>query len=404
MYTRSPALTLSLRRPPGGSKAGRRSLPHPGRGACGDHRAPRTSERQGNEVNRRSIVRRRTQNYKNPLTGSVHASRGLPTSLAHMRGRGRALTGTGQSATRPLLPTAGRPLAVAIVVACVLVTAVQGVWIKHGMENGWVDTAVDAKVLASLQGHSVLLAALVWPGEPVPVAAMAVALVLACILRRRYCGAALVAISVILASGLTEFVLKPLIGRTTWGNPFPSGHVTSAVALAAALTVLLAGTPASVRGLVRLVLAITAFLIAAAVAVGVIGANMHHFSTLLGGPPSALGRSLRQRSSLICSACASILGPNAGRDCSQVHVRASIGGGGRPGGRSLALLPHCGRRWPSHGSTHRRQTASPLQSAIAPELTRGIRQPASPALTGQATIPRLNANLGIIGMHDDAGT
>jgi membrane-associated phospholipid phosphatase len=43
--------------------------------------------------------------------------------------------------------------------------------------------------------------------------------------------------------------------------------------------------------LLRLVLAFTAFLIAAAVAFGVIGANMHHFTDAVGGPPSALGGS-----------------------------------------------------------------------------------------------------------------
>ena len=127
---------------------------------------------------------------------------------------------------------------VAMAVACVLVVAVQAVWLRHGMETGWVDAAVDAKVVASLGGHPMLLATLVWPGEPVPAAAMAAALVLACILRRRYGQAALVAISVPLATALTEVVLKPLIGQTSWGNPFPSGHVTRVAALATALAVL----------------------------------------------------------------------------------------------------------------------------------------------------------------------
>ena len=127
----------------------------------------------------------------------------------------------GQPAARPLLPTAVLPLAVAIVVVCVLVMAVQGVWIRHGMETGWLDTAVDANVKASLGGHPLLLAVLVWPGAPIPVAAMAAALVLVCILRHRYCEAALVAVTVPLATAITELVLKPLIGGTSWGNPFP---------------------------------------------------------------------------------------------------------------------------------------------------------------------------------------
>jgi membrane-associated phospholipid phosphatase len=199
------------------------------------------------------------------------------------------LKGSGRAAARPLLPPTARPLAVAIVVVCVLVTAVQGVWLRHGMETGRVDTAVDAKVLASLGGHPVLLAVLVWPGAPVAVTAMAAALVLACIRRRRYGEAAFVAVSVPLATAITQLVLKPLIGRTPWGNPFPSGHVTSVVALATALTVLLAGAPAMMPRLLRLVLAFTAFLIAAAVAVGVIGANMHHFTDTVGGADVGTG-------------------------------------------------------------------------------------------------------------------
>ena len=190
---------------------------------------------------------------------------------------------------KPLLPAAARPLAVAIVVVCVLVMAGQGVWIRHGMETGWVDAAVDGKVAASLDGHPVLLAVLVWPGGPVPETALAAALVLACILRRRYGQAALVAISVPLQAALTELVLKPVIGRTPWGNPFPSGHVTSVVALATALAVVLARTPARVPRLLRLVLASTGFLLATAVAFGVIGANMHHFTDTVGGAAVGTG-------------------------------------------------------------------------------------------------------------------
>ena len=157
------------------------------------------------------------------------------------------------------------------------------------METGWVDTAVDVKVKAGLGQHRLLLAVLVWPGAAVPVTAMAAALVLACVFQRRYGEAALVAISVPLATVITEVVLKPLIGRTSWGDPFPSGHVTSVVALTTALAVLLATTPAGMPRLLRLVLALTGFLIAAAVAFGVIGANMHHFSDTVGGAAVGAG-------------------------------------------------------------------------------------------------------------------
>jgi membrane-associated phospholipid phosphatase len=180
-------------------------------------------------------------------------------------------------------------VAVAIVVVCVLVMAVQAVWLRHGMETGWLDTAIDARVQASLAGHLRLLAVLVWPGEPVPAAAMAAALALACVWRRHYRGAALVALSVPLAAALTELVLKPLIGWTPWGDPFPSGHVTTVAALATALTVLLASTPARTPPFLRPAVAFTAFLMTAAVAVGVIGANMHHFTDTAGGAAVGTG-------------------------------------------------------------------------------------------------------------------
>jgi membrane-associated phospholipid phosphatase len=153
------------------------------------------------------------------------------------------------------------------------------------METSWADAAISAKVVAALGGHPRLLAALVWPGEPVPFIAMAAALALACVLRRRYEGAALVAISVPFAAALTELALKPLIGGTPWGNPFPSGHVTNVAAVATALTMLLA----RVSSRLRLVLACTAFLLAGAVALGVIGAQMHHFSDTVGGAAVGVG-------------------------------------------------------------------------------------------------------------------
>ena len=198
---------------------------------------------------------------------------------------GQALKSPSRSTRRPLLPITARRLAVITVAICVLVIMVQGVWIRHGMETSWMDATVDAKIAAGLGGHPRLLAVLVWPGEPVPFIAIAAALTLACMLRRQYAGAALVAISVPLAAAVTELVLKPFIGGTSWGNPFPSGHVTNAVALATALTVLLARAPRRLR----LVLATTAFLLAGATAVGVIGAQMHHFSDTIGGAAVGVG-------------------------------------------------------------------------------------------------------------------
>ena len=166
-----------------------------------------------------------------------------------------------------------------------LVLTVQGVWIRHGMETSWVDAAVDAKVAAGLGGHPRLLAVLVWPGGLPAIAGMTVVVILVCLMWHRYRDAALLAISIPAAAVITERLLKPLIGGTSWGYPFPSGHVTGVVALATALTVLIARAPRPLR----LVLALTAFLIAGSVALGVIGAQMHHFSDTIGGAAVGIG-------------------------------------------------------------------------------------------------------------------
>lgn len=201
------------------------------------------------------------------------------------RTSGQALKSSGQPAGISLLPPTARPSALIVVAICVLALTVQSVWIRHGMETSWVDLTVNAKAVAGLGGHPLLLAVLVWPGESVPFTVLTASLALACVLWRRYRAAALVAISVPLATAVTELVLKPLIGGTSWGNPFPSGHVTSVVAMATALTVLLARVPRRLR----LVLACTAFLMAGAVALGVIGAQMHHFSDTIGGAAVGVG-------------------------------------------------------------------------------------------------------------------
>jgi hypothetical protein len=202
---------------------------------------------------------------------------------------GTRLRSRGRPTAPLLLPAAARPAAVAIAVACLLVIAVQAVWIRHGMETGWLDTTVDAKVQAALGGHHLLLTVLVWPGEPAPAIAMSAAVVLACVLLRRYRQAALAAVSVPVAVALTELALKPVIGRTSWGAPFPSGHVAAVAALVTVVTVLLARTATGVAPVLGAALGFTALLVTAAAAVGVVGARFHHFSDTVGGTAVGVG-------------------------------------------------------------------------------------------------------------------
>lgn len=195
----------------------------------------------------------------------------------------------GRPAGAPLLSAAARPRAAAIVAACAGVTALLGAWLGHGAHTDPVDTAVDSRVQASLTGHLELLKALAWLGDLPAVTGITAILVVACLLRRKYRGAALLALSVPAAAVITERLLKPLVDRTLRGFlSFPSGHATVTFALATAIAVLLAGVPGVSRA-VRLAVAAAAFAAAAAVAAAMIALDFHYFTDAVAGAAVGTG-------------------------------------------------------------------------------------------------------------------
>jgi undecaprenyl-diphosphatase len=148
---------------------------------------------------------------------------------------------------------------------------------------------VDAKVKAILPGNAQVLKSLAWPGGLHAVIGMTAVLVLVCLLRRRYRGAALLVISIPAASVITEWLLKPLVERTSLGFlSFPSGHATGTFALATAITVLLAGAPRIPRA-VRLAAAVIAFAVASVVAAAMIALGFHYFTDVIGGAAVGIG-------------------------------------------------------------------------------------------------------------------
>jgi membrane-associated phospholipid phosphatase len=210
-----------------------------------------------------------------------------------------------RAAARPLLPAALRLPAVALVTACVAVTAILGARFTHQARAGWLDTAVDTRVQASLGGHRHLLDLLAGLGDPIPMTAMTAALVLALLATRRWRGAAAVAVAVPAAAALTEFLLKPVVGRTLLGDlSFPSGHATGVFALVTVVAVLLTG-PARPCGpaIARLLLTLTALLAAGAVAVALVGLNAHYFTDTVGG--AAVGTAV----ALVTALVLDLLGP-----------------------------------------------------------------------------------------------
>ena len=161
----------------------------------------------------------------------------------------------------------------------------------HQAQPSWLDTVIDPRVRAALGGHRMLLKRVAFLGTLRPMAVMTTALILACLATRRWRGALLAAIAVPAAEVTTEYLLKPLVGRTLNGYlVFPSGHTTAVFVLAAVVTVLLTGPlRPRIPTAVRLGLVLAAFVVASATATAMIAMDFHYFTDIVGGVAVAIG-------------------------------------------------------------------------------------------------------------------
>jgi membrane-associated phospholipid phosphatase len=133
--------------------------------------------------------------------------------------------------------------------------------------------------------HRAVLGLVAALGEPVPLTLMAAALIVTCLLARRWRGTALVAIAVPAAAALGEKVLKPLVARRlgTGTGSFPSGHAVGMFALATAACLLLAGSRGRLPRVARALLALGAVVVAILVPLAMVGLNHHYFTDAVGG-------------------------------------------------------------------------------------------------------------------------
>src|SRR5258708_598290 len=185
----------------------------------------------------------------------------------------------------PLVYAAARPPATCLVVGSAVLTAVGGILTAHHAQAGWLDRSADSRIKAALAGHDGLLVAVADIAKPTRVAVLIAAVVFACIAGRRLDGALLAVVGVPAAIGVTEG-LKRLVGRTLNGAPvYPSGHTTTAFALAAVVMILmLCPSRHGLSFAVRLAITPAAILTACAVALALIGLNCHYFTATLPGP------------------------------------------------------------------------------------------------------------------------
>jgi len=193
---------------------------------------------------------------------------------------------------KPLLPGHRRAVVGALLAACVAVVAVLGVLFAGHTQPGRLDAPVDAAFRSALAAHRGVLEFLARFGDLPLVTVMTAALVLACAVARRWRGALLAAIAVPVASGLTEGVLKHLVGRTLHGwLSYPSGHATSSFALAT-ISIILLAAPSRLPARVRRLLMAAALLFVLAVPFAMVALGLHYFTDIVGGAAVGAGTAL----------------------------------------------------------------------------------------------------------------
>lgn len=192
---------------------------------------------------------------------------------------------------RPLLAASARWPAGGLIALCAIVIAVLGALTAHQSQANSVDARIDAAIIARLAAHMRAADLVVELGNQRTVTIICAVLVLACLALRRPRGAVLIVVSVLVASGLTENVLKPLFGRTLGGAlSFPSGHETGVSSMAVAVIVVLAGParprlPAALRWLLMAVAAAAVVALSPAL----VAVHFHYFSDTIGGVAVGIG-------------------------------------------------------------------------------------------------------------------
>jgi len=121
-------------------------------------------------------------------------------------------------------------------------------------------------------------------GGSAAVAGVTLVLVVVLYATQRYRAAVLAVLGPLVATGITEWVLKPAVDRRVLGYvTYPSGHATGAFAMATVIAVVLLGAGDRSRRTARVLATIVVFGIACLVAVSLVVAAYHVPTDTLGG-------------------------------------------------------------------------------------------------------------------------
>lgn len=208
-----------------------------------------------------------------------------------MAGAGASAGDDDGGACRLLLAQGVRPLAGVVVVLAVVVIIVSGLRYADADQHapGWVDLTLDGFIRGHVRPDLPVIQVLAGLGDPAPAAVLVTALAGAAAVARWWSGVLVTLVGTLGAVTVTEVVLKPLIGRLSYGHlSFPSGHTTVVVALAVSAVILLAGARWPRSGALRLGAGVAAVMVAAGVAVALIAERSHYASDTLAGACVAL--------------------------------------------------------------------------------------------------------------------
>jgi len=198
-----------------------------------------------------------------------------------------------------LLPARFRRPAITVIGVAAAVVAGLGVGFAHHTQASAFDNAVSNFIQGNAgfgpgdpHGLGYLLRPFGMIGSTLPMTLLTALLVYCCLALHRYWGAVMVVAGVVVASSLSEFVLKPIIDRTRYGSlSFPSGHATAIFAIATAIAVLLIRPPGTnMPPSMRIVLAALTYAAAVAAAFGLV--EIHYFTDAIGGAAVGTGVTL----------------------------------------------------------------------------------------------------------------